>query len=275
MNTRMVIRKSNEDIRFYLENGPKFGAVLKDIETKIHHGNITTKYQVQSEFISACIRSFKDPEFPFCDQKNYLDEEFGYPVCVSINNTATHGMELEKDEFSKGDIVTIDCGISVEGPTRRLFFDSAVTTVYMADVPEWVYAPRDALRNLMSIDMSSKLNTHKIATVIQNTAKEKNLPLVLSMTGHGIGYSLHEGPQIYNGTGMYSPVTLTNNTVFCIEPIFVKPEEGKGFGVAETYIDSDGWSIRTESSQPSSHFESMFCVRNGKLVDIVGITEDS
>lgn len=274
MKTRMVTRKSAEDIRFYLENGPKFGSVIKNIANRILYGKISTKYNVQSEYITACTKNFKNPEFPFCDQKNYLGEEFGFPVCVSINNTAVHGMELEKDTFSEGDIISIDCGLSVEGPTRRLFFDSAVTTTFMSDIPDWVYAPRDALRNLLKIDMSQKLNTHKIASVIQDTAEFRELQIVLSMSGHGIGYSLHEGPHIHNGTGKYSPVTLVENSVFCVEPIFVLPANGEGFDVARTYIDSDGWSVRTESSQPSSHFESMFCIWNGELVDIVGVTQD-
>lgn len=275
MKTNMVVKKSNRDIEFYLENGPKFGGIVKTIADAIHMGHITNKHQVNREFESLCLTTFRDPEFPFRTQTNYLNEEFGYPVCVSINNTVAHGMALEKNMFSKGDIVSIDCGLSVNSGTRRLFFDSAMTTTFMSDTPEWVFSPKKALRNLLDIDMSIKLNTHRIADVIQETAREDDLQIVLSMTGHGIGYALHEGPQIHNGTGKYSPVSLVNNSVFCVEPIFVVPTTEEGFDVARTYIDSDGWSVRTESSQPSSHFESMFCIWNGELVDIVGITEDS
>lgn len=273
--TNMVVRKSRQDIEFYIENGPRFGGVIKEVANAIHTGKIRNKYQVQMAYECLCNQKFLYPEFPFSSQKNYLDEKFGHSVCVSVNNTAVHGMALEEEEFSEGDIVSIDCGMSVCGPSRMLFFDSAVTTTYMSDIPEWVYAPREALKNILGIDMTERLNTHKIASVIQKTAEEKNLQIVLSMTGHGIGYSLHEGPQIHNGTGKYSPVSLVENSVFCVEPIFVLPVTGEGFDVARTYIDSDGWSVRTESSQPSSHFESMFCIWNGELVDIVGITEDS
>jgi len=98
------------------------------------------------------------------------------------------------------------------------------------------------------------------------------MSIVLSLTGHGIGYSLHEAPIIYNAQGQFLNEELFDGLCFCAEPIF-SPGKGEKNSIVKTYIDSDGWSIYTRNGNPTSHFETMLCVDNGQIIDLTGMTE--
>jgi len=272
MESSLPMRKSKEDIEFYLSNGRFYGDILKELYFDIAVGNLTTGLAVQNRFESLIARfAIGEISFPFRSQKNYLSEPFNNAICVSINDTVAHGIPNEK-EFKTGDIVSIDTGITVDKIARPLYFDAGFTVKFDSEEqPEWMLAPSQALRNIIN---EQPMTTYRTAEVIHETAIQNNLDTVVLLTGHGIGYAMHEPPYIRNAPGKYSNTGFFEGLCFCAEPIFVLPEEQREVPLlARAYVDSDGWSVRTENNQPGSHFETMFCINNGELVDICGITE--
>jgi methionyl aminopeptidase len=207
-------------------------------------------------------------DYPFKPQKNKSGKKFGAASCVSINDTVAH-CKPNRKKFKQGDIVSIDCGWRL----GSLMYDAAFTVSYNTkeELP-WVTAP---LRTLIDIKEKIRIaNTSTdISQIIEYNAKVQNLDIVTALAGHGIGHELHEPPIIHNAMGNFSPVELFDGLVFCIEPIYT-PSMGET-KQATVYIDSDGWSIKTIKKEPTTHWETMFCIEkeNPKLVDLVGLSK--
>jgi methionyl aminopeptidase len=274
MQPRLPVRKSKEELLFYFEHGKTFGNILYSLYEGIKDKNLSNGYEVEQEYSNIILKEFGSwpKKYPFIEQKNYLGDCFGSKLCVSINNSVAHCRPNSK-KFKSGDIISVDVGLALQLSlsNKYLFFDSAFTVMWGQESPSWVTAPHKAL---VKVKEQQAKTTHRTAEIIHSTALEHNLDTVVMLTGHGIGYSLHEEPIIRNVPGSYLDTDFFNGLCFCIEPIFVLPgKQREAQQLARAYVDSDGWSIRTISGQPSSHFETMFCISNGNLVDICGITK--
>jgi len=281
MQSVLPIRKSKAEIEFYQEYCPLFGDVLYSLYTQLKDGKVKQPIDLISLYYDAFSGHSNDTlknvfrrGYPFVKQKNHLEHWFDYPICVSVNDVIAHGQPIDGTRFKVGDIVSVDCGLSLrdERTSDLLNFDAAFTVVYsQEEQPDWVLAPRQALCNI--IDTQAK-NTYDTAIEIFKTAREYNLYTVTQLTGHGIGHNLHEEPLVRNAPGMYSNTDFFEGLVFCAEPIYVLPSgTADGSRVEKVHIDSDGWSIKTNSGQPGSHFETMFCFSDKKLVDLCNITK--
>ena len=271
MKSKLPVKKSKEEIAFYIENGPKFGNVLHTLYDGITNGKLHNGIEIENKFFSLVggvdNKAWAlDAMFPFSYEKNYLGHMFICGICVSVNDVIAHGRPTE-EPFKKGDVVSVDCGLSLSFDHGRLHFDSAFTASFGTEPLDWILKPHEALVN---IHKEQAKNTHRVAEIISSTANSFGLDTVVMLTGHGIGYSLHEKPTIRNAPGKYSNEHFFEGLCFCAEPIFV--QQNMGNGLARAYVDSDGWSIKTINSQPGSHFETMFCIHNKKLIDICGIT---
>jgi methionyl aminopeptidase len=273
MKFNQPIKKSQSDIAIYKENAPKFGKILKDLYDKIENESLDNTYDINTFFARSCWSVFGrsyDFKFPFEEVKNYLDEPFSQEVCLSGDDCVAHGKRFE------GKVISVDCGIELDTIYGKLVFDSAFTVDLNEQKQPWVAAPQEALVEVVKQYNTTcgPQTTNFISEIIHEYAKSKGLQVVVSMSGHGIGHTLHEHPYIFNAVpdrGVGEP--MFDGLVLCIEPVFVLPNKDDESTIAKTYLDSDGWSIKTISGQPGSHFESMFLVEKGKLVDLVGITE--
>lgn len=265
---QIPMKKSREAMKVYLQEGPKFGQILKQLHDEIKSGEANN---LEARFEDACSKVFNldgPPLFPFKNQLNTFGEAFGHSICISINDVIAHGT-LGEHKIVNGDIVSVDCGLCIPYGQRYLHLDAAFTTVVGAE-EEWVRSPLHALSNIIA---KQPKDTARIAKIIRETAREYNLKQVVSLTGHGIGYRLHEAPIIYNAPGDFLPVELFNGLCFCAEPIFVLPGSDKVSSfICPTYLGADGWSVITISGEPASHFETTFGIVDGQIVDLVGVT---
>ncbi len=92
-----------------------------------------------------------------------------------------------------------------------------------------------------------------ISAAIEQVLRKYKLGIVRELVGHGVGYSLHEDPEIPNygkaGTG---PVLKAGMTI-CIEPITT-------LGKEDIYQEKDGWTLRTWDGSHSAQFEHTILV---------------
>jgi methionyl aminopeptidase len=266
---KIPIKKSSAAIEVYKNNGPIFGSILyqlyQDLKKKPFNG-----FLIEEKFKEKCHEHLGSGiRFPFAHQKNYLEENFIRAICVSVNDQVVHCRANEKT-FNEGDVVSIDCGVSLPfSLARRINFDSAFT-ITIGEEQDWVSQPHIALKEIIQ---QQPKDTMEIASIIRDTARQSHLKQVVSMAGHGIGHELHESPTIYNAPGEFLPVKLFEGMCFCVEPIFVNPgNDNDGSFISPTCIGPDGWEISTVSGDPTSHFETMFGVIDGQIVDLVGVT---
>ena len=96
-----------------------------------------------------------------------------------------------------------------------------------------------------------------ISAAIQEYVESRGFTVVREYTGHGIGRSMHEEPQILNyglrGTG----TILKKGMTFALEPMV-------NIGDWQTKVDGDNWTVRTADGSLSAHFEHDIAITDGE-----------
>lgn len=171
----------------------------------------------------------------------------GYPksVCISVNERVVHGIPDDRP-LKEGDIVSIDCGVTLDG-----YVGDSATTIPIGKVSKEAQALIDATRTSLvkgieQIRLGNRV--HDIGHAIQSFAEEKGYSVVREFVGHGIGRRMHEPPQVPNfgkpGTGARLKVGM----VLAIEPML-------NLGGPEVTVLDDKWTVVTQDGNLSAHFE--------------------
>ena len=185
---------------------------------------------------------------------------FDYPcvLCTSINQEIVHGIPSEKRVLKAGDIVSIDCGVVLDG-----YYGDAAITVPVVDVSQ-------ELKKLLEVTEASLYRGIEAARVgntvgdvgaaVQELVEANGFSVVREFVGHGIGTRLHEEPQVPNFGTRGHGARLREGMVLAIEPMV-------NFGKPGTRLLSDKWTAVTEDGSPSAHFEHCVAVtKNGPLI---------
>ncbi|MCB0543600.1 MAG: type I methionyl aminopeptidase [Saprospiraceae bacterium] len=189
----------------------------------------------------------------------------GFPatLCVSYNDIVVHGIP-GKRAFRETDIVSVDCGVELEG-----FYGDAAFTFAFSKVEEQTM---ELLRvTYASLYKGIEQAVHgkrmgDISFAIQDYCeRQHSYGIVRDLVGHGIGRSLHEDPEVPNYGRRGKGPLLMDGLALAIEPMV-------NMGVREVYQDSDGWTIHTRDRKPSAHYEHSVVVRKGKA-DILSTHE--
>ena len=172
----------------------------------------------------------------------------GFPavLCTSINDEVVHGIPSATRILAEGDIVSVDCGVIVDG----FYSDSAVTYA--------VGTPSAATKKLLDVTLASLERAIQqaqaggrlgdISSAVQEMCEGEGFGVVREFVGHGIGKSMHEDPQVPNyGTRGKGP-RLKAGMVLAIEPMI-------NAGGAEVKVLPDGWTTLTVDGSLSAHFE--------------------
>ena len=180
----------------------------------------------------------------------------GFPatLCTSVNDEVVHGIPSEK-ELSIGDILSVDCGVKLQG----YFGDSAYT--FPVGEPSMEYKSlmlrtRESLFKGIEAAMAGN-RLGDIGYAIQNHAEQAGYSVVREMVGHGLGQNLHEEPEVPNYGRRGTGIKLKEGMVICIEPMI---------NMRTRFIkqDNDGWTIRTSDGKPSAHFELAVAITKGE-----------
>jgi methionyl aminopeptidase len=179
-------------------------------------------------------------------------EGLQYPAsaCISIEAEVVHGIP-GKRIFQSGQIVGLDIGVELEG-----YYGDAARTFLIGEVsPErqkLVRVTRESLDR--GIDQARKnRRLSDISHAIQAHVEKQGFSVVRELTGHGIGKSLHEDPQIPNyGLPGRGP-KLQPGMVLAIEPMI-------NLGRKEVATLQDGWTVITQDNLPSAHWEETVVV---------------
>ena len=180
----------------------------------------------------------------------------GFPatLCTSLNDEVVHGIPSEK-ELRKGDILSVDCGVKLQG----YFGDSAYTFPVGEPSEEYkslILNTRESLfKGIEAAVAGNRLGD--IGYAVQNHAEQAGYSVVREMVGHGLGQNLHEEPEVPNYGSRGSGIKLKEGMVICIEPMI-------NMGTRFIKQDKDGWTIRTNDGKPSAHFELAVAITKGE-----------
>ncbi|HEX7181868.1 MAG TPA: type I methionyl aminopeptidase [Thermoanaerobaculia bacterium] len=171
----------------------------------------------------------------------------GYPatLCISVNDVIVHGIPNDVS-LQEGDIVGIDCGVLYKG-----YYGDAARTFAVGAISEeakrLLAVTEEALRRAVAqVRPGGRLSD--IGYAVQRYAESNGYSVVREFSGHGIGTSLHEDPQIPNYGSPGKGPKLRPGMVLAIEPMV-------NAGSAGVRMDADGWTARTEDGSLSAHFE--------------------
>lgn len=144
----------------------------------------------------------------------------GFPdvICISVNEAIVHGIP-QSQPIRQGDLVKLDLTLGYKG----MINDSAVSVVAgghgSAGVQRLVDGTKAALDAGIAAIKGEGTRVGDISAAVQATLEEYNLGIIRELVGHGVGYQIHEAPNIPNyGVAGTGPV-LHQGMTLAIEPM--------------------------------------------------------
>ncbi len=172
----------------------------------------------------------------------------GYPaaLCTSINEEVVHGIPNSERILKDGDIVSIDCGVILDG-----FYSDAAVTYAVGTATERTRRLLETTR--ASLDAAIKQavvggRLGDISAAVQEVCEAEGFGVVRDFVGHGIGRAMHEDPQVPNFGARGKGPRLKAGMVLAIEPMI-------NAGGPEVRVLKDGWTAVTVDGSYSAHFE--------------------
>ncbi len=171
----------------------------------------------------------------------------GFPaaICTSVNEAVIHGIPNGR-KLRSGDIVTIDCGIELNG----FYADAAVTVpvgTVAPDVRQLLDVTHESL--YLGIEQARVGNrVNDISRAVYRCVKSRGYGVVRPYCGHGVGLAIHEDPQIPNYVGSGKNPRLKPGMVVAIEPMV-------NLGGDDVVLLDDDWTVVSTDRSISAHYE--------------------
>ncbi len=196
----------------------------------------------------AAFKGVKNPGFP----------DFPAVLCTSVNDEVIHGIPSTKRLLSEGDIISVDCGLILDG----YYSDSAVTYPVgklSLDARKLLDVTKASLHQaIQEVQVGQTLGD--IGAAVQEMCEGAGFGVVREFVGHGIGKHMHEDPQVPNYGKRGKGTKLKAGMVLAIEPMI-------NAGAAGVKVLKDGWTAVTVDGSLSAHFEHTVAVtKDGPLV---------
>lgn len=243
----MIKYKSKKDIEKLAEGGRIFGQVLDAIEQDIKEGVLPTQLDRKAQQLireAGCQPSFL----------NYAPDghdPFPAALCVSVNDAVVHGLPNDIP-IKNGDVVGIDLGLIYE---NKYYLDSA-RTVGVGSLNEQEKNIITATKESLAKGISAALPGNKIGDIsnaIQTHAEQAGFEVVKQLVGHGVGFAVHEPPQVPNFGAPNTGEKIKKGLVIAIEPMLTTGDPAIGVG-------EDGWSVKVKTGQKTAHFEHTIAI---------------
>ncbi len=240
-----IIIKSDRELEIMRHAGKATASVLKVLASSVQPGIKTSELD---EIASAeSLKWGGKPSF-----KGYQ----GFPanVCVSINNEIVHGIPGPA-VINEGDIVSLDFGLEIEG-----FQGDTAVTVAAGNVKKTALDLIETTRGALESGIKAARNGKRvgdISSAIQKYVESRGYAVVREYTGHGIGRSMHEDPQVPNfGTTGTGPL-LKKGMTMALEPMVTT-------GDWRTRLGNDRWVVYTADGSLAAHFEHTIAITEGE-----------
>jgi len=180
----------------------------------------------------------------------------GFPatLCISVNEVVVHGIPGNR-ELQNGDLVSVDCGVIMNG-----FYGDSAYSFAVGEVTEEVQLLMDRTKESLYKGIGAAKagkRTGDIGFEIQTYVEGFGYSVVRDLVGHGLGRHLHEKPEVPNYGKRGAGTMLQPGMVICIEPMI-------NLGNRMVVQENDGWTIRTSDRRPSAHYEHAIAIREGK-----------
>ncbi|MDI3496612.1 MAG: methionyl aminopeptidase [Patescibacteria group bacterium] len=272
----MIYKKSEDEIKVLHEGGKILARILKTILATIRPGVMT----MDLETMALAMIKEADGVPAFLDYPMGDGIYFPSALCISINEEVVHGSAVPNRELKSGDIVDIDIGmewpVSKEKQKKMAFpinphsqhggyFTDMCATVGVGKISQEAKKLLNVTRRSLEAGIAqakvgNRLND--IAAAIEKVVLP-NYGIVRDLVGHGVGYFLHEEPDVFNyQIRPNSPenIELKAGMVIAIEPMI-------NVGTHRIKIAKNNYTIITADGSLSAHFEHTVAItQQGPLI---------
>lgn len=231
--------KSNREIELMREAGQQLAEILDLLMSKAVVG--ATGLQIDD----LAAREIKTRGF-----QPVLRGYQGYPktMCISVNEGVVHGIP-NREPIVDGDIIKLDLAIGNKG----MVVDAARTIVatngpVKGDVKKLLTGTSQALDAGIAAIRGDGTRVGDISAAIQDVLSRLGLGVVKDLVGHGVGYGVHEEPNVPNYGVKGSGPKLSAGITLAIEPMAT-------LGGWQVGILRDGWTVVTRDGSMAAHFE--------------------
>lgn len=173
-------------------------------------------------------------------------EGFTDVMCVSVNESIVHGTPTDIP-LADGDVVKLDLTLGY----KSLVVDSAISLIVgkskAADASRLVDGTRSALNAGIAAIKGDGTRVGDISAAVQTELQRHKLAVIRDLVGHGVGYNIHEEPNIPNYGSPGSGPTLTAGMTIAIEPMAALGDWPVNITKNKTVVMRDG--------SLSAHFE--------------------
>ena len=199
--------------------------------------------------------------------------DFPNTLCMSPNAQVVHGIPNKKP-LESGDIISIDCGVKMNG-----FYGDHAYTFEVGDVSNEIkkllkVAKESLYKGIEQFKIGNRVGD--VGYAIQKHCEDHGYGVVRELVGHGLGKVMHEDPEMPNYGRRGKGKKFIEGMVVAIEPMV-------NMGTQKNKHLRDGWTILTADGKPSAHFEHDVALVNGKpellstfkyVYDALGIKSD-
>lgn len=275
----MISYKSPDEIKTMKQGGKILDEILNTLKNFTKAG--LNAGQVEEKTEELIKKAGARPSF-----KNYKSKKGKiYPncLCLCLNQEVVHCLPGADKIIADDDLVSLDLGIWVDGlnagtrqrlvpaqdiKNRSLCLDSAISfTVGLAspEAQKIINVTREALRIAI---LKCRVGNYiaDISQSIQRYAESQGYNVIRDLVGHGVGYEVHEDPQIPNffpfdkKNPRNKGPKLKEGMVLAIEPMICA-------GHYKLKKSSDKFGVETADGQLSCHFEHTVAItKKGPMI---------
>jgi methionyl aminopeptidase len=250
--TKVEIKlKTAEEIERMAKGGKILRTVLEEVAAMVKPGITGVELNLAAE--EKLLAQGAQPAFKNYSPSGNPKDAFPATLCVSPNSTVVHGIP-DDQPLQEGDIVSLDIGCLYDG----LYTDTATTVGVGKISPEakrLIATTKQSLQAAIDV-VRPGVTTGEIGQAVQKLAERAGYSLVRELVGHGVGFAVHEAPNVPNYGKKGQGVALPIGTVIAIEPMV-------NAGKKEIVTADDGWAVLTEDGEYSAHEEVTVAVVEG------------
>lgn len=236
--------KTEEDIKKLRYAGRLLGKILNELEQEVVPGNTTLAVDdlaiqlIEEQGLKPLLLGY---------HPSFAPRPYPAATCVSINDEVVHGIPNETPRtFVEGDIVSIDLVVGYED----VVVDSA-RTVACGKITDSAQELLSVTNQALKVAVKAAKDGNRVKDI--GAAIEAVVPdgygIVEALSGHGVGYDIHEEPFVPNYVMKGESPELKTGMVLAIEPMIIQ-------GSKEVIFDeNDGYTVLSADRGLSAHME--------------------
>jgi len=243
---RMIIAKSQKDMEKMRAVGELIAEVRETLRAMVVPGVSTLELNTAAEKMMRDAGSIPT----FIGYKPRGMSPFPFAICASPNAEVVHGFSKDVP-LVDGDIISLDMACTLNG-----FVGDTAITLAVGEVSDEIKQLIRVTEECLALGIAQCRPNNRIGDIsaaIQGHAEKFGYGIVRDYTGHGIGRSMHEAPQIANYGRAGTKERIRAGYCFAIEPML-------NIGTHETKTLDDGWTVVTKDEKLSAHCEHTIAV---------------